>query len=107
MSAPDEKKYHDYLARVAIAAGHRQFGLVQPPKDPNDDEGGSGESGYQPPPGHPLLGAAAQFSGDYKPDTPLVNENPEGEKELKHRLEAQLDKKLQAERTFNPNPLRR
>lgn len=104
MATIDDKKYMEYMTRLQIAKGHRQYGIVPQSKNPDDDEGGSGTEGFQPPPGHPLLGPAAQFSGDFKLENPQINENPEAEKELKHRYEAKLDKKMQAEKRFNPTP---
>lgn len=105
MATTDHNKQLEYLTRLALAQGHRRFGVVAARKEPkDDDDGGEGSSGFEPPPGHPLLGAAAQFSGEFKDESPIVPENPNAEKELQNRLEAKLDKKLQAQKHINPTP---
>lgn len=106
------KDHKEYLLRLELAAGHRKFGLVSPRKEPNDEDGGesgTGDAGlgidHAKP--HPLLADAAQFSGEYNEETPVTHENPNAEKELQLRNEAKLEKKLQAEKHFNPTPFAR
>lgn len=95
--------YNEYLCRLELGAGHRKFGRVSPRKEPDGDAEGSGTDGFEIPRTHPLLGAAAQFSGEAEKDNPVAFENPEGKKELQHRLEAKLDKKLQATKSAAPS----
>lgn len=108
MSDKNHDRYREYLCRLELGAGHRKFGPIAPRKEPKEDDegGGDGSSEFNPwNRAHPLLGAAAQFSGDYKLENPNIPENPEGEKQLQHRYEAKLDKKLQAEKHSTPSPL--
>lgn len=97
--------HNEYLCRLELGAGHRKFGIVAPRKEPDDDDegGGSGTDGFEIPRTHPLLGAAAQFSGEAEKDNPVAFENKEGKKELQYRLEAKLDKKLQATKSAAPS----
>ena len=105
MATTEQNKQLEYLTRLALAEGHRRFGLVAARKEPKDeDDSGDGSSGLEPPPNHPLLGAAAQFSGEFQDESPVAAENREAAKELQNRLEAKLDKKLQAEKHINPTP---
>jgi hypothetical protein len=105
-----EAKRTEYLCRLEIGAGHRKFGPIAPRKEPkDDDDGGSGSSELLPPSGrpHPLLGEAAQFSGDFNLENPITYENQEGRKELQYIYEAKLDKKLQQQKHINPTPTSR
>ena len=68
MSEISHDRYREYLCRLELAAGHGKFGPVAPRKEPKEDDegGGDGSSEYNPwNRAHPLLGNAAQFSGDY------------------------------------------
>lgn len=104
------KDHKEYLLRLELAAGHRKFGLVAPRKEPDDEDGGesgTGTSGLDVPEGalaHPLLAEAAQFSGEYNEETPVMHENPNAEKELQLRKSAELEKQLEAQKRFNPTP---
>lgn len=95
-----------YLCQVELAAGHRKFGKVNPRKEPKDEEESGGNEGFEPPKNHPLLGAAAQFSGEFENDNPVAFDNAEAKKELQLRLEAKLEhqKKLQASNQAAPTP---
>lgn len=103
--------HNEYLCRLELGAGHRKFGKVAPRKEEKEDEGGSGNGGFEIPKTHPLLGAAAQFSGEFEKDNPVAFENKEGKHELQLRLEAklQLQKQLQAQSApaASPSPFRR
>jgi hypothetical protein len=100
-------KQQEYLTRLEIAAGHRHFGPLSPRKEPKeeDDDGGTGSAGLFPDQKqHPLFADAAQFSGDYDIENPVTQDNPDGKKELELTLTQKMEKKLQAEKHFNPSP---
>jgi hypothetical protein len=100
----DFNRKQEYLTRLALAEGHRKFGLVAARKEPKDDDGGdsgTGAAGLHPPDfirPHPLLGGAAQFGGEFPEENPVAYANPTGEKELQLRRDAKLDKQMQAEK---------
>lgn len=99
-------KHQEYLLRLALAKGHARFGKVGVRKEPDDaggDEGG-GAADFSPTGhAHPLLSKAAQFSGDFNEESPVVSDNPIGEKQLQLLFEARLEAKKQAEQKFNPS----
>jgi hypothetical protein len=102
-------KQQEYLTRLEIATGHRIFGPLSPrkqPKEKDEDEGGAGTAGLlADQKQHPLFADAAQFSGDLDIENPVIQDNPDGKKELELSLANKLEKKQQAEKHFNPSPL--
>lgn len=92
--------HKEYQTRLLIALGHRRYGIVAPPKEVKDDDGGTGSAGFLP--SHPLLGGAVQFAGDFNLENPLLADNPEAQKAAQLLYEHQLDKKMQQQHSKAP-----
>lgn len=108
MTGAESNKTADRLLREQIAQQHRRFAPAAEPKEENDEEGG-GNDGLTPDADfllpHPLLAQSQQFSGELdSEDSPLPSGNPDARKEHQLQMQQKLDKKLQAERQFNPTP---
>ncbi len=108
MTEVESNKTAHRLLREQIAKQHRRFAPAAAPKE-EDDEGGDGSDGLAPGADfilpHPLLAQSQQFSGELdSEDSPLPSDNPDARKEYQLQMQQKLDKKLQAERQFNPAP---